>query len=290
MVHPFAALIEAKLARATKAQKELVELCTAFTRSEPVRFGPGVDENGAPAYCVTAIKETPLEIPVVLGEILGNMRSLLDNLIWHLIVANGQDPANSSFPISKSESVYNEARKKLKASAGVLAALDNLKPYDGGNQPLWQLHQLDIRGKHRALVTAPLAMHSTDLGLPERVKANTNALWDRLIEAGIKTKEDERPQLEMPATFFKLADRQCPLKVGAVVFSTGTSGVPLPKEVRFVTELVLHEPPVVEEGSFDVVMPAIAAAVKEVLQKLEPHLQQIQPSGLPSGPVTPALP
>jgi hypothetical protein len=32
-----------------------------------------------------------------------------------------------------------------------VTAIDNAKPYNGGNEPLWRIHQLDIIDKHRNL-------------------------------------------------------------------------------------------------------------------------------------------
>jgi hypothetical protein len=45
-----------------------------------------------------------------------------------------------------------------------VAAIDALKPYKGGNDVLWQLHELNNVDKHRLILTVGSAVRSTDLG------------------------------------------------------------------------------------------------------------------------------
>src|SRR5438132_5583994 len=44
------------------------------------------------------------------------------------------------------------------------AAIDALRPYKGGNDVLWQLHELNNVDKHRLILTVGSALRSTDLG------------------------------------------------------------------------------------------------------------------------------
>lgn len=43
-------------------------------------------------------------------------------------------------------------------------AIDALKPYKGGNDPLWMLYRLNNIEKHRLLITVGSMLHSLDLG------------------------------------------------------------------------------------------------------------------------------
>ena len=43
-------------------------------------------------------------------------------------------------------------------------AIDAVKPYKGGNDSLWRLHQLNLADKHRFLITVGSQLWSIDLG------------------------------------------------------------------------------------------------------------------------------
>ena len=103
----------------------------------------------------------PIEWSVRLGEILYNLRSALDHLIWRLVLANGREPGwRNEFPIVKKQSDWQsqKTQKKLKGvSSTVKTMVEQLQPYAGGiNLPFnvaafWTLHSLCNIDKHRHL-------------------------------------------------------------------------------------------------------------------------------------------
>ena len=108
-----------------------------------------------------ATPNVPIEWSVRLGEILYNLRSALDHLVWQLVLANGQKPGNhNAFPIVNKQCDWQGAtsQKKLKGvTPKVKAMIERLQPYTGGINLLfdvsafWTLHSLCNIDKHRHL-------------------------------------------------------------------------------------------------------------------------------------------
>ncbi len=108
---------------------------------------------------VTFDKEPPpLSFSVEAGAYINAIRSSLDILAMALACRHGMTDINKvQFPIAKSESEFSAGKYKGADLIKWLPALErqkieSLKPYQGGNALLWQLHHLDIVRKHRRLV------------------------------------------------------------------------------------------------------------------------------------------
>jgi hypothetical protein len=93
------------------------------------------------------------------GVIINSLRSSLDLLAAALATRNGVKPsADTHFPVYGSEQdmidplTGVEGKKWL--SKREQTAIKNLRPYKGGDDAIWPLHQLDIRRKHERLVFA----------------------------------------------------------------------------------------------------------------------------------------
>ena len=108
---------------------------------------------------------TPIEWSIRLGEILYNLRSALDHLVWQLVLANGQTPGrHNAFPIVKTEEAWKKQAKGQwalsGASQGAVDMIRCLQPYTGGIGLLfnvggfWKLHSLCNIDKHRHLILA----------------------------------------------------------------------------------------------------------------------------------------
>jgi hypothetical protein len=98
----------------------------------------------------------PFDVLPAAGDVIHNLRSALDHLANQLVLANGSQPSlRTEFPIAKDFRTYKtEKRAKVKGmSKRAKAAIDALKPYKGGNDALWRLHDLDNIDKHRSLFT-----------------------------------------------------------------------------------------------------------------------------------------
>ena len=106
------------------------------------------------------------------GDVIHNLRSALDHLAWELAKWETGLPREIDaccFPIGKSSSHYKSIKRK-----GVIAgmspeaekAIDDLRPYKEGNEPLWRIHHLDIVDKHRHILVAGYKIIFSGTGLP----------------------------------------------------------------------------------------------------------------------------
>ena len=103
--------------------------------------------------------EPPIEWSVKIGEILFNLRSALDHLVWQLVFANEQKPGHrNAFPIVNDESHWQKATRRLTGvTPRVEAVIERLQPYTGGLgflfdvSKFWTLSELCNIDKHRHL-------------------------------------------------------------------------------------------------------------------------------------------
>jgi hypothetical protein len=103
------------------------------------------------------VSQPTLRVGLIAGDVIHNLRSSLDLLAWQLVEVNGGTPNQSTmFPIGNSREHFEGAGgigRVSGASPDALKVLAGLKPYQGGNRALWDLHCLDISDKHRILFT-----------------------------------------------------------------------------------------------------------------------------------------
>jgi hypothetical protein len=119
-----------------------------------------VDQN-PPAGKIAAVARAKEELPAIfhaeLGAIIGSFRSALDLLGAALAARNGVSPSRDThFPIFPSaqdmiDPLHGIERKKWLSTAEI-SIIKSLHPYEGGNDLLWSLHQLDILRKHERLI------------------------------------------------------------------------------------------------------------------------------------------
>lgn len=163
---------------------------------------------------VTKIPKIPPAIPAMSGDVLQNLRSALDHLAYQLFRHHSGEKASARhicFPIFDDESNYLSQRgKKLEGiHPHSIAAIDQVKPYKGGNDVLWRLHKLNNIDKHRTLITAGTALHSIFIG-------------ERLISL---FKEQEisplKPNAPADQINFQVrpTNKKFPVKVGDILFN-----------------------------------------------------------------------
>jgi len=92
------------------------------------------------------------------GDVVHNLRSALDHLAYQLVLVgspNATPTRRIEFPIAETETKYKteKAGKVQGMRADAIEAIDRLKPYKGGNDALWRIHELDNIDKHRTLFT-----------------------------------------------------------------------------------------------------------------------------------------
>lgn len=104
-------------------------------------------------------ESVPIQWSANVGDIIHNLRSALDHLAYELVQANGRLATKTTFPISDNEAKFKAHFPQALhgASTTAISTIESLKPYKGGNDDLWRIHQLDIIDKHRAIVTVGVA-------------------------------------------------------------------------------------------------------------------------------------
>jgi hypothetical protein len=115
-------------------------------------------------YLVIAVEDKPLPLTMNawVGAILNSLRSSLDLLAAALAARNGEKTNRyRHFPIfdclhdmiDPVRGIDSAERKKW-LSQSERAMIKRLKPYKGGDDTIWSLHELDIVRKHERLIFA----------------------------------------------------------------------------------------------------------------------------------------
>jgi len=156
--HPLAG-VWAKISRAEKHIAELTSARKTFLNSRPYVFtGDQNPNSGHIDITVLDVKPTPLEILVIIGDVIHNLRSPLDLLACQLV--KRQRPSGNCkdiyFPIANSSERFMTVidRPEIKhMGAEAVNQFQRLEPYRGGNgEAIWQIHELSIKDKHRFLI------------------------------------------------------------------------------------------------------------------------------------------
>jgi hypothetical protein len=185
-------LIRVKVERAKKHLSDLEAELTSFRDSHHHALTADVDrQSGRMSHEFGKHRILPFDALAAAGDVVHNLRSALDYLAGQLVwVGSGEEPSRRvEFPIAKDASTYegDKARKVEGMCPKAIKAIDALKPYKGGNDVLWRIHELDNIDKHRTLFT-----YSHDCFLvadwlkditpyPYNLKAN-NSHFDRVFD------------------------------------------------------------------------------------------------------------
>lgn len=225
-----------KIERAKQHKKELQGEIKSFFDSNPYKIGAKSDsQTRRLIYYLIKADKVPKKVALITGDLIQNLRSALDHLIYQLFIAKSKNinPARRLyFPISENLSKYNKekGRKTEGLSRSAKDLIDKIKPYKGGNDILWQLHELNNIDKHRLLVTVGSSFGSIDIGAQMReLMKKTFSKFD---------------MPEMPL-FIKPADILFPLEIGDELFVDAPDAKPI-SNMQFRFNIVLNEPGIIE--------------------------------------------
>jgi hypothetical protein len=122
-------------------------------------------EPGIRYYIMDQTGPIPDIISAGIGAVIAPQRESLDLLATALAKNNGATKPNDVyFPVCKSETIFREAitSKKIRELSSLdRAIIENLKPYQGGNDLLYALHSLNTKSKHHDLLTIFAAVKSS---------------------------------------------------------------------------------------------------------------------------------
>ncbi len=211
-----AASARVKAERAHKYLDELEIEVAAFLQSNPCKITTRLDPKTQElAYYAASVTEFPPSKVAVAADLLQNLRSALDYLVYELVVNAGHSPTrNTGFPIFGSLAIYKaQASEKVRGVCQeAIDVIDSLKPYKDGNNDLWCLSALNNVGKHRLLRTVAL-VHRFDTVTPAVLKYVRKS-WDQQPYAS-----EPFPDSPTAKSFVEFQLRPVLVKTGDVVFS-----------------------------------------------------------------------
>lgn len=277
MGHPFDDC-RCKVERAKQQIGDLEKVALAFKETDPYRvtseFDPKKTEHVFKVHIVAPI---PTLYNILVGECLQSMRSALDYAICAL--APNVDE-RTGFPIHRlaSETDYKalRARKVKIANSGLIDYIDGLKPYKGGNEPLWRLSELNNRDKHRLLLTAGLGLRHViaDAGtaIPPVFVIDLYARMRRQQGLPFRIQDiPSYPPIRLTDTAQKF--RIFPLENGTEIYRhrDQSRGVAFPKsdkQFEFAFDIAFNEPGILQGEPVPVVLHQTLGLVTEITDAL----------------------
>jgi hypothetical protein len=240
---PTGALYGRVLAKCDWAQKHIDDFNVAVDRFRNANrdiVQPDVDpQTGDVSYRLALVPEVPVEVALTLGDALHNLRSALDYLAWGMVEAVGLRPTKyTAFPIFDASNGYTSgvAGKIQGLRQPCRQMLDRIQPYKGGQaHRLWQLHQLDIRDKHRLLLTTAFIPTSRTVTPSERKQFN--ALYPRLAS------DPTLKRLSVPHRWIpSIPSPTTPLQAGQILLTVPASDAQ--EHMGFSFDIAINEPEV----------------------------------------------
>lgn len=158
------AAVQRKVERAKKHIDDLTPAVTAF--SDAHRQCVRVDDDpqtGEKVYRANLVGAPPVgDIPLIIGDVVHNLRSAFDHLAWQLVEANGGIPGRrTGYPLCGSPTDFQKPETKGKVKgvrSGALKLIEATQPYQSGYDCLGKLSELDNFDKHRLLLVAAIRL------------------------------------------------------------------------------------------------------------------------------------
>ena len=145
-----------KIERAKRHIRELSNEIVDYLKTKPFRIVVEKDTNSSNhLWTLRVRREVPCHLAVIIGDAIHNLRASLDLLASDLVSIAGGNTNNVYFPFGDSPEGFEEMVKKRhldRAGADIVEVVRSFKPYNGGNELLRAIHDLDITDKHKALI------------------------------------------------------------------------------------------------------------------------------------------
>jgi len=81
-----------KLQRAKRHYAELETALSSFFATRPYKINTRRNDEGKLVYFLGEVRDVPVEVSLIIGDVIQNLRSALDHLVYDLWIqeANGQ--------------------------------------------------------------------------------------------------------------------------------------------------------------------------------------------------------
>lgn len=228
-----------------------------FQNTHPYEFTAYRDpETRQPIYYMTRVGDVPRDAVLIAGDVLQYLRTALD----YLICAHSENPTPfTAFPIfnpAKVDKTYL-AGKIGRMSPAAQKIVTDLKPYKGGNETLWKLHELNRIDKHRLLVAASTSLRGFNINQHRAyVRYGSSALLQRNGQTFVlKIAQD----VYIPPSF-----KVFPLKAGDVLL-VDSPDAKINKNIDFRFDVAFNEPEISEGDSILETLKQSLSLVREIV-------------------------
>ena len=228
--------IRCKIDRADQQIKEFSAAIEKFKATHPYEIlRQSNSQSGQIVYDVLRADDIPQSISAIAGDILQNLRTALDYIACAVVPGCRQNLSDKIyFPILKRAPTSDQIKAafdgKVKgASQTAIDKIASLKPYQGGDDVLWRLNELNNINKHRLLVAV---QSSASLIIP--------------LKRPINLAVDEPSEVEQ-----LLADTRVPIQGGFPLKKGGqlfvdASLLKSDQDVELLIEIAVNEPNICE--------------------------------------------
>jgi hypothetical protein len=251
--------IRAKITGAMRRTQDFQLALEAFSDTKPHAVATREDkQSGKRIYYVSKADPVPDSVADIAADAIRSLRSPLDELAYQLVLAarGGAEPDwLVDYPVSGSATDYRATLGgKIKGvRQEVIAAIDATEPYKSGKgHALWQLNELNKRGKDIHLVGAGSFYSSVDISGTFNLMLEKTALWDGLV---------------FPPLFLKPADKLFPMKVGDELYVEPID-LEVHKNRRFSFDVSFDVPGIVDCQPAPKTLQDISTQVDEIVARL----------------------
>jgi hypothetical protein len=264
--------VTSKVERSKKHVRDLQAEITGFFKAHPYRITAKRDpQTHRPTYYVASAEPVPDSIALIAGDALQTLMSALDHLAYQLVCVATNDappkPGQIYFPIRNTFKEYEaqKCRKMEGAHPDTISAIDNLKPYKGGNDLLWSMFALNNIEKHRLLFTVGSQAGGVHLSGALR-------LHDFIRNTLPEGADEAIAHFESANLWLVDSDKGFPLKAGFELF-TDLPDAELNPKLKFRFEVALNEPGIVEGKPVVETLHQMTTLVEGIVTALTPRLK-----------------
>jgi hypothetical protein len=160
--------IPLKLARAEKHLHEVLTALDGYKRGECTITMEKDDELQMAVQRIRLVPSSSPQISAIAGDFFANVRSVLDYIVWQLVLNNppNQPGPSNQFPITSSSEEFSEqiGRKRLRGIPDdAVKIIETLQPYPDRDNPLGILNKLVNIDKHRTLNVVSVVADNTEV-------------------------------------------------------------------------------------------------------------------------------